>query len=147
MKHIFSLVSLIILTACMSQNELYHGYTFNDVRNLNQTVDLLQKQGSSRSDVERLLGTPTLIEAREDLTCKRYSFFYVEDVFKRAPIIGNKKSHSRILRVDFSCDGRVERSRFFKVEGNGSFNTKLKTEAVGESLGFFEQMQKNFGVK
>lgn len=127
----------IAVCGCTSQGEVYHGYTFNDVEKINEKI--LTFKSSTKKAVELQLGTPTFTEKDDN----KISYFYVEDVFKKTPIIGEDKLYSRVLRIDFNSDEKVELVKMYKILGKGYFNGKDRTTVTGYRMGFFEQMKRN----
>lgn len=137
MKKSLILMVFITICGCTSQAEVYHGYTFNDVADINKTITTFKS--STKQEVELQLGTPTFLEKDTD----KISYFYVEDVFKKTAIIGENKLYSRVLRIDFNSHEKVESVEMYKVIGKGLFNNKEKTTIKGYRMGFFEQMKRN----
>jgi outer membrane protein assembly factor BamE (lipoprotein component of BamABCDE complex) len=137
MKKALAFMVFITICGCSSKVEIYHGYTFNDVEKIDEKI--LTFKSSTKNEVELQLGTPTFAENNDD----KISYFYVEDVFKKTPIIGEDKLYSRVLRIDFTADDKVILVEMYKVIGRGYFNSKDKTNVTGHRMGFFEQMKRN----
>lgn len=137
MTKILILIAFITTCGCTAKGEIYHGYTFNDVEKINELITTFKS--SNKKDVELKLGTPTFIET--DINSKTY--FYVEDVFQKTPLIGEDKLYSRVLRIDFDHNDQVMLVDMYKIIGKGDFNNQDKTKIIGYKMGFFEQMKRN----
>lgn len=136
MKKVIGLIGLLTISGCASKGEVYHGYTFNDLEKIDIKVHNLKHK--TKKDLEAELGSPTFSEKIDGQT----TYFYVEDVFKTKPIVGEDKLYSRVLRLDFKGD-TVESVAMYKIEGKGYFNSKDYTVVKGHRMGFFEQMKRN----
>lgn len=139
MKKVLTFIIFLAVCGCSSKNEIYHGYTFDDIEKIDIKLHKYKTSKTTTQDVENELGSPTFIERNEG----KLVYFYIEDIFNKSPIVGEKKIYSRVLRIDFDLNDIVEGVEFYTVEGKGYFNSSDKTEVKGNKIGFFEQMQKN----
>lgn len=144
MKGIFFnliVVSVVFLAQGCSKNEIFHGYTFNDVQNFENKMHMFEKNKASLQHVEEILGSPTFSETIQG----KYEYFYVQNVFIKQPIIGSKKSYSKVLRILFDQNKRVENIKLYNVTENDVFDSTLKTKVSGNELKFFDQVKRNLG--
>jgi len=138
MKKTLILIISIIICGCTSNVEVYHGYTFNDIPKIDEMIITLKS--ANNKDVESQLGTPTFIE--KDINGMTY--FYVEDVYEKKPLIGEDKLYSRILRIDFDHHKNVILIDMYKIIGRGIFNNQDKTKIIGYKMGFFECIKRSY---
>lgn len=134
---------MLSISGC-SESKIYHGYTFSDVQNLEQKIQSFFKTKASIERVRLELGSPSFTEIVQNKNGERkYDFFYVQNIFVRKAFIGEQKSDSQVLKISFGYDGRVEKIKFYTVQGKGFIDTSTKTEVKGNELKFLDQMIKN----
>jgi outer membrane protein assembly factor BamE (lipoprotein component of BamABCDE complex) len=139
MTKVLTFIIFLAICGCSTKNEIHYGYTFNDINNIDEKIKNYKDRQTTPKDIENELGSPTFIERNEG----KLVYFYIEDIFNKSPIIGEKKMYSRVLKIDFDLNNIVKSVEFYTVEGKGYFNKSDKTEVKGNKMGFFEQMQKN----
>ncbi len=140
---ILFVVQLTILVGCSQNNLVYHGYTFNDVRDIDERLQNLQRNHVTKDKVINLLGSPTFTENLKN-NQQQSQFFYVEDTFLREPFIGDKKISTKVLKITFDNSQRVADIKFYNVEGNEIFDSSTKTKVKGGEMNILEQMKRNF---
>jgi outer membrane protein assembly factor BamE (lipoprotein component of BamABCDE complex) len=139
MTKVLAFIILLTLCSCSSNSSIYHGYTFNDIDKIDQKINNYKNNKTTRQVIEKDLGSPTFTEK----TNEKLTYFYVEDAFKKSPIVGESKLYSKILKIDFNLNNTFQSAEFYKIEGKGYFNNSDKTEVKGNKMGFFEQMHRN----
>jgi outer membrane protein assembly factor BamE (lipoprotein component of BamABCDE complex) len=144
MRLVIILVVSLALVGCSRKDVTYHGYTFNDIKNIDSKVSEFTKQKSNIDEVRSVLGSPSFIETvQNNQGQNKYEFFYVQNIFTKEPFIGKKKSHMKVLRVSFDYDGRVYNTSFYDIVNKDIFDKSLKTQIKTNKMQFFEQMIKN----
>lgn len=136
-------VQLTILAGCSKNNLVYHGYTFNDVRDVDAKLENLRTSHATQDKVIKLLGSPTFTENLKNNQQQNSQFFYVEDTFIRKPFIGDKKISTKVLKITFDNSQRVSDIKFYNVKGEEIFDTSTKTKVKGGEMNILEQMKRN----
>ncbi len=141
---ILFVVQISILAGCSQNNLVYHGYTFNDVRSIDERLQNLKSNHVTKDKVINLLGSPTFTEDLKNNQQQSSQFFYVEDTFLRKPFIGDRKISTKVLKICFDSHNRVDEIKFYNVEGEEIFDTSTKTKVKGGEMNILEQMKRNF---
>lgn len=144
---IILLLIIINITGCGQRNSVYHGYTFNDVQDLDSTLEDLQKKHATQSEVITLLGSPTFQEIIQNNDLERQvDFFYVEHVLNRKPLLADKILYTKVLILQFNYNGRLKNFSWKKTTVQPLFDSNDKTVINSYKMKFFEQITKNLAV-
>lgn len=138
--NVLVLIQMLVVCGCSSKELVYHGYSFNDVNNLEIQLANFKKTAESKQNVLQTLGSPTFIETNES---KGSEFFYVENVFIREPYIGNQKIETKILEIKFNSNDQMQDFKLYKTNKADVFDSSMQTEVPGNKMKFLEQVKKN----
>jgi outer membrane protein assembly factor BamE (lipoprotein component of BamABCDE complex) len=138
--NVLVLIQMFAICGCTNNELVYHGYSFNDVNNLEIQLENFKKSTASKQTILETLGSPTFIETN---SLQESEFFYVENIFVKKPYIGNKKIETKILKIQFNSNDKMEGFKLYKTNKEDAFDSSIETKVQGNEMKFFEQMKKN----
>ncbi len=142
--NVLILIQMFLVCGCSNKELIYHGYTFNDVNNLEIKLEEFKKTKAPKENVMKTLGSPTFMETlQNESNHKRSEFFYVENIFIRKPFIGDKKIETKVLKITFDYNDQVQDFQLYKTNKEDVFDSSIQTKVKGNEMKFFEQMKKN----
>ena len=142
--NVLILIQMFLVCGCSNKELIYHGYTFNDVNNLEIKLEEFKKTKAPKENVMKTLGSPTFMETlQNESNHKRSEFFYVENIFIRKPFIGDKKIETKVLKITFDYNDQVQDFQLYKTNKADVFDSSIQTKVKGNEMKFFEQMKKN----
>jgi outer membrane protein assembly factor BamE (lipoprotein component of BamABCDE complex) len=133
-KFILILLLISLIQGCTKNNDLYHGYTFNDIENIEGKIKSIKTNKATKSEVVEILGSPTIENKR--------TFLYIENIFIQKPFFGPKNTQNKILQVDFNDSGTVVNVSFKIIPApNHIVHAKEKTQVESGNITTFDKIK------
>ncbi len=131
---IFCLISLSLVPSC-SPVTAQHGNLLQDFQ-----IEEVEAGKSTRSDVLRLLGSPTT-----QSTFDNNIWYYIGQETEKRGILDQEVVEERIVAITFDDNGIV--STIDRIDGNGQNipYARTKTPTHGNDLTFMQQLLGNLG--
>jgi outer membrane protein assembly factor BamE (lipoprotein component of BamABCDE complex) len=132
-----SLAAALVLASCASRTYVA-GYVPDE-----DLIAELQPGKQSKSDVEKLLGTPSSLASFEDRT---NTWYYISSKTETIAFLSPEVTERTVVAVEFDDNGIVKLVRRYKIEDGREVDIVERiTPTRGKELGFFEQMFGNLG--
>ena len=138
--NVLILIQMFAICGCTNKELVYHGYSFNDVSHLEMKLENFKRSRVSKQTILETLGSPTFIETNIP---KESEFFYVENIFIKKPYVGNEKIETKILKITFNSDDKIQDFKLYKSSIEDTFDSSIETKVHGNQMKFFEQIKKN----
>lgn len=135
MKYISSVFLVLILSSCKTTSN--HGQFIDD-----KLIKQLESKNLTKSQVEELLGTPTIIPEYTPDT-----YYYIENVLVSRVWFTPKISQQRVVKIIFNHNDKIDTVEVLNENNMYETITPVKsyTKAYGTELNGIQKFVKNIG--